>query len=195
LALPPGARVATTADPPDVDLIRAAAAGERAALAVLYDRHAPALLALGQRMLRSRREAEDLLHDVFLEVWRAAGDHDPTRGTVRCWLLMRLRSRALDRLKSAGYARVVSIELGGFDEPSTAPYDPTVSSDHALVRRALADLPVDQQSVLEQAYFEGLSLSEIADRQGVPLGTIKSRLARALGRLREALDVAGGGLP
>lgn len=182
------------ADDEDVELVRAIAAGDRAGLATLYDRYAPILLGLAMRLLRDRREAEDLLHDVFLEVWRQARDYDPDRGSVRSWLLMRLRSRALDRLKSAGYARVVSLDGSPpRDEPVSLEADPALGPDCALVRRALAELPTDQRTVLELSYFEGLSLSEIAEKLGVPIGTIKSRLARALGRLREELDVAPSG--
>src|SRR5262245_29015389 len=94
----------------DVSLIQAVATGDRRGLGGLYDRYAPVLMALGIRMLGARREAEDLVHDVFLEVWRQAHDYDPRRGSVRTWLLMRARSRALDRRKAAGYARVVSVE-------------------------------------------------------------------------------------
>jgi RNA polymerase sigma-70 factor, ECF subfamily len=164
------------------------ASGERDALAQLYDRYAPVLMALGQRLLRNEREAEDLLHDVFLEIWRQAADYEPTRGSVRSWMVMRMRSRALDRLKSVAHTRVVSIETVVIpEEPSTRGYDPMFASDQQRVRDALTRLPVDQQLVLELAYFEGFSLSEIATQQAVPLGTIKSRLARALTRLRDVL--------
>ena len=177
----------------DADLVRAVAAGDRGALAALYDRHAALLLAVGLRVLRSRLDAEDLLHDVFLEIWRRAPSYDPQRGTVRAWLLVRTRSRALDRLKSPGYARVVSMETSGVREDQLAvAEDPMNGADGALVRGALGDLPVDQRAVLELAYFEGLSLTEIAERLAVPVGTIKSRLARALGKLRDFLGVSRG---
>jgi RNA polymerase sigma-70 factor (ECF subfamily) len=162
------------------------AEGDRGAMAELYDRYSGALMAIGQRLLRSEREAEDLLHDVFLEVWRHAADYDPARGSVRSWVVMRLRSRALDRLKSVTHTRVVSLETVDLPEPTTQP-ETSARLDHQQVRDALQQLPADQRIVLEQAYFEGLSLSEIADQQGAPLGTIKSRLARALQRLREIL--------
>jgi RNA polymerase sigma-70 factor (ECF subfamily) len=171
----------------DEALIAAVAAGDQAALAQVYDRYGAVLLAIGQRMLRSEREAEDLLHDVFLEVWHHAADYDAARGSVRGWLVMRMRSRALDRLKSVAHARVVSMETVALPEPTTPETDPSFLQDQQ-VREALDQLPADQRLVLEQAYFEGFSLSEIAARQGAPLGTIKSRLARALTRLREILQ-------
>ncbi|MCS6900422.1 MAG: sigma-70 family RNA polymerase sigma factor [Myxococcales bacterium] len=172
---------------PDEALLAAIAVGDRAALALLYDRYGAVLLAIGQRMLRSEREAEDLLHDVFLEVWRYAADYDASRGSVRSWLVMRMRSRALDRLKSVAYSRVVSLETVSIPEPATPEVDPSFLQDQQI-RDALRQLPADQRWVLEQAYFEGFSLSEIAARQEAPLGTIKSRLARALTRLREILQ-------
>jgi RNA polymerase sigma-70 factor (ECF subfamily) len=191
-----GARADSPAGSADAELVRAAADGDREALAQLYDRHGSLLLALGTRMLKSRREAEDLLHDVFLEVWRHAKDYDESRGTVRSWMLLRLRSRALDRLKSAGYSRVVSMEASGIREENlVAETESGPGPDGARVREALAALPPDQRTVLEQAYFEGRSLSEIAERSGVPLGTVKSRLARALGKLREVLDADADRVP
>lgn len=176
-------------DADDIALIQAMAAGDREALAALYDRHAPTLLALALRILRNRGEAEDLLHDVFLEVWRAARDYDVTRGRVRTWLVIRMRSRALDVVKSARMARrsddaAVAERVVGDDDPSASP-------DQARVRRALAEIGVEQRTVLELAYFDGLSCSDIAAKLGVPIGTVKSRLAAGLAKLRATL----GGLP
>lgn len=188
MANDPGANEAGQRETPDEALIAAMAAGDRAALAQIYDRYGAVMMAIGQRILRNEREAEDLLHDVFLEVWRHAADYEPTRGSVRSWLVMRLRSRALDRLKSAAHTRVVSLETVTIPEPTTtADHDPKFPQDQQRIREALARLPADQQQVIEQAYFEGFSLSEIATQQGAPLGTIKSRLARALTKLREVL--------
>lgn len=167
----------------DAALVLAIARGDRESLAKLYDRYAGILMAVGQRILHERREAEDLLHDVFLEVWRQAADYDAERGSVRAWLLLRMRSRALDRRKSAGYARVVSLEERR-EDPRGGGEDPLLSPDREAVRRALADLPSDQRQVLELGYFEGLSSSEIAERIDTPVGTVKSRVAAALAKLR-----------
>src|SRR5262245_31670591 len=100
--------VAALSNDADAALVTAIANGDRGALAQLYDRYAGLLVAIGQRLLGDARESEDLLHDVFLEVWRQAAAYDVTRGTVRTWLVMRLRSRAFDRRKAAGSQRVVS---------------------------------------------------------------------------------------
>jgi RNA polymerase sigma-70 factor (ECF subfamily) len=173
----------------DANLVRAVAAGDRKALAALYHRFSPSLMAVGLRILGERREAEDLLHDVFLEVWRQAAQFDPARGTVRAWLLMRMRSRALDRKKSAGFSRVVSLDEQRHD---AAQSEDALAPDRDTVRRALLALPEEQRLVLELGYFEGLSSTEMAERLDVPVGTVKSRVAAALTKLRLGF---GGGTP
>jgi len=175
-------------DAEDAALVQAMAAGDRGALASLYERHCQVLLGLALRIVRERREAEDLLHDVFLEAWRCAKDFDPKRGRVRTWLAIRMRSRALDLQKSArvsrnaGDAGLESIAVGDGGVPGFV-----FSADHARVRSALGSLGDDQRRVLELSYFEGLSCSEIAARVAIPIGTVKSRLAAALQRMREAM--------
>lgn len=174
-------------DAEDEVLVAAMAAGDRAALATLYERHASLLLGLALRIVRERREAEDLLHDVFLEAWRTASDFDPKRGRVRTWLAIRMRSRALDLQKSARVSR--NTGDGGLElliDGAEA-----ASPDHGRVRRALAELGSDQRRVLELAYFEGLSCTEIAERVAIPVGTVKSRIAAGLDRLRSGLTGAG----
>lgn len=182
---------------PDVLLVLAMAGGDRAALGRLYDRHAPALLGLAGRMLGSPGDAEDLVHDVLLEAWRCAEAYDPRRASVRTWLAMRTRSRALDRLRAAGRVRPVGSPFSDSDEgrPEPAaetPEDPTLSPDRHRVRRALDALPAPQRAVLELGYYEGLSSAEIAERVSVPIGTVKSRVAAALARLREVMRADEG---
>ena len=167
----------------DAALVAQMGAGDREALARLYERHASLLLGLAMRIVRERREAEDLLHDVFLEAWRAAKDFDPKRGRVRTWLAIRMRSRALDMLKSSRVSRNAGdsgLELLVDDTEVASP-------DHGRVRAALAALGPDQRKVLELAYFEGLSCSEIAERVAIPVGTVKSRIAAGLERLRTGM--------
>jgi RNA polymerase sigma-70 factor, ECF subfamily len=170
-------------DADDEVLVAAVAAGDRAALATLYERHSGLLLGLALRIVRERREAEDLLHDVFLEAWRTAKDFDPKRGRVRTWLAIRMRSRALDLQKSARVSR--NTGDAGLDQ-QVDEAEPA-SPDHRRVRTALAELGPDQRRVLELAYFEGLSCSEIAERVAIPVGTVKSRIAAGLDRLRSGL--------
>ena len=179
---PGGAPPAT--DDPDAPLVLAMARGDQAALAELYDRYAFLLLGIAIRIVKDRREAEDLLHDVFLEVWRSAKDFDPKRGRVRTWLTIRMRSRALDLQKSARVSR-----NAGDDglEAVADDRDATAAPDHARIRAVLGELPADQREVIELAYFQGLSCSEIATKVSIPIGTVKSRVAAALAKLRGAL--------
>lgn len=173
----------------DAALVAAIAAGDRRALADLYDLYAGVLLALALRIVRDRREAEDLLHDVFLEVWRTAKDYDPTRGRVRTWLTIRMRSRALDQQKSARVSRNAGDDAV-LERVADDTSDPAGSPDRARVRAALVALPLEQRQVLELAYFEGLSCTEIATRIEAPVGTVKSRVAAGLGKLRHTLGAA-----
>jgi len=176
------------AQDPDVELVVAVARGDRAALGALYDKYAQFLVSLALRIVRERREAEDLLHDVFLEVWRSAVDFDPNRGRVRTWLAIRMRSRALDRQKSARVSRHAGDE-SVLERMELAIGSEVVAGgpDQARVREALGELTPDQRQVIEMAYFEGLSCSEISAAITVPVGTVKSRMAAAMAKLRSML--------
>ncbi len=176
----------------DVDLVIGLANGDRAALGALYDRFSGVLMAIGMQRLNDREEAEEVLHDVFIEVWRAADDYDPDRGSVRAWLVMRMRSRVLDRCRSPGRLRRVALDPGAARDPDAASRfsyetDPTASEDARRVRAAMASLPADQRRVLELGYFEGLASIEIATRLDIPVGTVKSRVAAAMEKLRKEL--------
>ncbi len=186
---PSGPPPAEAAAPSDASLVTAMAAGDRPALAALYDRYAPTLLTLAQRLLRNVSDSEDLLHDFFLEVWHQAHTFDPGRGSVQSWLVMRLRSRALDRLKSASYTRNVSLSTSGIDieslpDPNDNPPEVTPNG----LQQALALLTPHEQVLLDLAYFQGCSLPEVASHLSVPLGTVKSRLRRLIERLRRDFD-------
>lgn len=172
----------------DAEVVQELALGREAALAELYDRFGELLLAVGVRILKDPVEAEDLLHDVFVEAWRRAGDFDPARGGVRAWLVTRTRSRALDRCKSPGRSRAVPLDDHHVDRPR--PDAGGDVGDHARLLRAVATLSPEQRAVVECAYFDGLSSSEIAARLRVPIGTVKSRMAGGLSKLRLALGVA-----
>ena len=173
-------------DAEDARLVAAMAEGDRNALAALYERHSGVLLGLALRVVRERREAEDLLHDVLLEAWRAAKDFDPKRGRVRTWLAIRMRSRALDLKKSARVSR----NAGDAGLDAILDEREGKSPDHARVRTALGGLTDDQRKVVELAYFEGLSCSEIAAQIAIPVGTVKSRLAAGLRQLRDTMGAS-----
>ena len=167
----------------DTDLIATIARGQQASLGTLYDRHAALLLGLLTRILGDGQEAEDVLHEVFLEVWERAADYDPARGTVRAWLVMRARSRGLDRLRALGRARAVPNDRLGVEGPA-----PTAPADVISVHRALAKLPPELRVLLELGYFGGMSSAEIAAHEKLAVGTVKSRVARALAELRASLS-------
>jgi RNA polymerase sigma-70 factor (ECF subfamily) len=169
----------------DVRLIAAVVKGDRAALAGLYDRHASLLLGLAVRILADKALAEDVLHDVFLEAWHHAAEFDRARGSVRAWLITRMRSRCLDRRgKVVRGARAA--EAAARERPGAVP-EGIAGADRDRVRRGVAGLPDDLTAVIELAYFDGLSATEIAERLGLPVGTVKSRLARAIATLRAQL--------
>ncbi len=176
----------------DRALVAEAARGEVKAFAALYDRFAGIMLATAKRMLGDRGGAEDLMHDVFMEVWRNVDNYDPTRATVRTWILVRLRSRALDRLRSATVRREVTTDDVTPNEAPVAE-DPSLAPDRTAVVAALRNLPDDQRMVIELSYFHGLSSSEIAERMGSPLGTVKSRTAAGLAKIRSAMQIGATG--
>jgi RNA polymerase sigma-70 factor (ECF subfamily) len=169
------------------------ARGDAGALAELYDRYCPQMLSLALAILRGRPAAEDVVHEVFLEAWEKAATYDSKRGMVLPWLLVRIRSRSLDFLRAADQSRASIVPAdfwnGLAHEPSG---DDSLAPDRAAVCRALSDLAEPQREVLLLGYFEGLSCTEIAARVGAPVGTVKTRVARALAKLRDALDVEGG---
>ncbi len=177
----------------DETLLRSIADGERSALGQLYDRHASAVLQVALRFLRSRQDAEDLLHDVFVEAWGKAADYDAARGSVRRWLLVRTRSRAIDRLRSLQAARRYAMAEAASADPPLAPAPGWDAFDRDRARRLLRELPEAQRTLVELSYFEGLTCAEMAERCGVPVGTVKSRLSAAVGKLRRSLAAAAGG--
>jgi RNA polymerase sigma-70 factor (ECF subfamily) len=177
----------------DVELVKAVASQDEAALAQLYDRYRVILFGLLMRILNNREEAEDVLQEVFLQVWRRAADFDENRGRPFTWLVTMARSRGIDRLRTlASRERVVV--AGAKEETeavSDAASDAFRSEQRSLVTSALAQLPDEQQRPLILAYFDGLTQTEIAARLGAPLGTVKTRMRTGMMKLREMLAGQG----
>lgn len=184
-------------DAEDAELLRAIARGDESAFARVYDRYSPILLGLMLRILRSRAEAEDVLQEVFLQVWQRAHSFDAERGRAFTWLVTLARSRAIDRLRSVG-SRERAAQRSAEDAPPES--EPVEWADEAAVRAeraeavqaALAELPEEQRQVLVLAYLEGMSQSEIAAAKNQPLGTVKTRTRSALRKLSESLRVRLG---
>lgn len=166
----------------DVVRVERLADGDVEALGELFQRHGGALFAVARRMVGD--DADDLVHDVFVEAWRHAATYAPERASVRTWLLVRCRSRALDRLRSARARRSVALGMQERAPEAAAPEAGGAGLDGARAWAALEALPTPQRHVIELAYFGGLSASEIAAQIGAPVGTVKSRTAAALRALR-----------
>jgi RNA polymerase sigma-70 factor (ECF subfamily) len=171
-------------------LIARIARGDRDAFGRFYDAFAARAFGLIRRVVRDPGAAEDVLQEVFWQVWREAAQYDPGRGRPEAWLLMRARTRAIDRLRSM--RRREQTFVMPLDESAAPPAQGAAPSSAAVEERgaiesALDRLPDPQRQVIELAFFEGLTQSEIAVRLGEPLGTVKTRARLGLERLRRAL--------
>ncbi len=174
----------------DVELLRRIGAGDPQAVGELYDRYVVMLMPLALRILRQRAEAEDVLHDAFVTVSERAGQYSEERGTVAAWLVTLVRNLSIDRTRRRDRRGSLARDVIAHEPVAPAADPETLTADAAervKIRRALAQLPEAQRQTLEVAFYEGLSYPEIAARENVPLGTIKSRAARALAALRDAL--------
>ena len=179
-------------------LIDRVAEGDQSALSKLYDSTARLVYGLVLRILNEAPSAEEVLLDVFTQVWRQASQYDGKRGAPLAWIMTIARSRAIDRLRSTRQEQqrrepLDSVEVARSD--STDPeQDSVIAERRLMVKRALAGLAPEQREVIELAYYSGMSHSEIAARLGQPLGTVKTRTRLGMIRLREALGpVLGGG--
>ena len=174
----------------DVELLKAIAAKDDGALGRLYDGYRLILFGVLMRILNSREEAEDVLQEVFLQVWRRAGDFDENRGRPFTWLVTLARSRGIDRLRSLASRERVAMAGANeaSEEVSDAATDAIRSEQRGVVNDALSQLPEDQKRPLMLAYFDGLTQSEIAMQLGAPLGTVKTRMRSGMMKLRELLS-------
>lgn len=173
-------------EPGDDQLIAAVARGDHPALLALYDRHGRVAYGLAYRILGEAGAAEEAVQDAFLRVWRRASTFDSARGVVRSWLLTIVHHCAIDVLRRRSSAPPVVAGLDEVAERQAVPdaWSDVVSRlDQERVRSAVATLPGDQRRAIEMAYFDGLTHREIAERDGLPLGTVKGRLRLGLRRL------------
>src|SRR5829696_7133780 len=201
----------------DAQLVRSIAAGSQDALAALYDRHADAIYAVASRLTADRQVAEEVVQETFLALWNRAEIFDPSAGSLAAWLHTIARNRTVDRLRAAGRRpSLVGISaLGGAEDQDAAALERLMASGRTLggaepapgpedalhsaevtetLREAVAAMPEQERTVIVLAYREELTQSEIAERLGWPLGTVKTRTRRALHRLRGALaDELGPG--
>lgn len=176
---------------PDAALVRQVVERRPEALSELYSRHASTLLALARRILGTVPDGEEILQEVFVHVWNHAAGYDPARSSVSTWLVLLTRSRAIDRLRNRKVIERThesSRTAGGPEHASPEGPEAVLHLERReRVRRELDKLPPEQRQVLEMAFYEGLSQSEIAARADLPLGTVKTRTLLAMKKLRGAL--------
>jgi len=178
------------AEQSDAELIALISSGNFDAIGALYDRHIATLYPIASRILRDAAETEDVLHDAFVLVANRAGQYVEARGSVIAWLTTLVRNLTIDHLRRRNRRGALAREVYASEtpQPSIGPEQILLTGGARVsVQRALAELPETQRSTLYVAFYEGLTYAEIAAREGVPVGTIKSRAARAIAALREAL--------
>ena len=173
----------------DIALMRGIAGRDPAALRRFYDKHAGLVYSLALRMLRKPQDAEEIVEDVFWEIWEKSSRYDQTRSGPLTYLVTLTRSRCIDRTRRKGHRPMLTLD--GIDTSAIAtdrPEDAVVRSEEGLkVREALEKLDPNHRMVLEAAYFDGLSQSEIAEKLKKPLGTIKTYVRQGIIRLRELI--------
>ena len=173
-------------------LVSAMAAGDAAALSCIYEQTVAQVFGIARCMLRSKEDAEEIVCDVYTHAWQTAGSYDPARGSVMAWLAIMARNRSVDRLRQ----RRRHLALNDAEQhPEDWPADPALGPEHILARlqtgsavhRALESLPAERRRLIALAFFQDMSHQEIADSTGIPLGTVKSHVRRALCVLQAAL--------
>ena len=180
----------TTEGKSAADLIERIASRDRQAFSDLYDRFSPLVYSLGLRMLKVREDADDLVQEVFIQLWRQAANYNQDRGSPEAWIVNITRTRAIDKLRAN---RRIEKNLVPAEDPARSESAANVESAAAesearlTMNTALAALPEPQRRVLELAYFDGLTQTEIAARLAGPLGTVKTRVRSGIQKLREIL--------
>jgi RNA polymerase sigma-70 factor, ECF subfamily len=169
----------------DLALVTAIRSGDQGAMAALYDRYSSIVYSVALRVLQDTGAAEDVLQEIFMQLWRNPGAFDANRGNMVAWLAVISRHRAIDALRRRRPENNIEDLVVSVEPDLASDADRTRTMDK--VRGALQTMPQTQRSALEMAYFEGLTHTEIADKTGEPLGTIKTRIRAGLLSLRKVL--------
>jgi len=192
-----GVNTSTTEGMDDRALLRAVAAHDKEAFQQLYARHSAMLFGFALKILSDRAEAEDVLQESFIQIWKTASSFDEGRGKPLGWFIMLTRSRAIDRLRSrktrTRLTESAAAEGATNSADATPADDALASEDQRAVRGALNTLPLEQRVPIEMAYFKGLTQFEISQQLSQPLGTVKTRIRAGMMRLREQLGGAAAG--
>jgi RNA polymerase sigma-70 factor, ECF subfamily len=176
----------------EIDLLRRISGGDRAAFAEFYDLYSSLFFSVAVKILNDQKEAEDVLQDVFIQIWEKAGSFDPKLGKPVGWAMAFVRNKAIDRIR-ASQRRSELVENAAAADP-TQTDAPTANETLCgrekaeLIRSAVTGLPAEQRQAIEMAFFTGLTQNEISERLREPLGTIKARIRRGMLKLREKLE-------
>ena len=180
----------------DSELVARAGSGDERAMTDLYDRYGAVVYTVAYRVVGERADAEEVVVEAFAQAWRDAGRFEAARGSVAAWLTMIARSRALDLVRARGRRERLAATAASASPDASAPgADPAANpaerteqdERRQMVRQAMESLSPPQRQAIELAFFEGLSQSEIAERLGEPLGTVKTRVRLGMPKLRESL--------
>jgi RNA polymerase sigma-70 factor (ECF subfamily) len=172
--------------PPDSNLVAAIRSGDQTAMAALYDRYSSIVYSVALRVLGDTGAAEDILQDVFMQLWRNPNAFDSNRGSLGAWLAVITRNRAIDALRKRRPENDIEDVVISVETDLASEADRSRAAEK--VRGLLGSMPAAQRSALEMAYFEGLTHTEIAAKTGEPLGTIKTRIRAGLTTLRKAFQ-------
>jgi RNA polymerase sigma-70 factor (ECF subfamily) len=178
----------------DEDLISLVGSGDARAFAAFYDRHSRAAYGIAYRLMNERQAAEDLTQDAFLKVWRSAGGYRPERGSVRTWILSIVRNRSIDQIRSLASRRRIQDRVeraAPTSQPSEAFAEAWRGYRRKRVGEALGTLPPEQREVITLAHLHGRTHKEIAQRLGLPLGTVKGRMRLGLKKLGGRRELEG----
>lgn len=172
---------------PEHILLDAVRRGDREAFATLYDRYSAALYGVILKVVKEEARAEEVLQDAFVKIWRNIASYDPAKGRPFTWMLNIARNTAIDLVRTADYRQGASVQ--GLDKHvyRTGSDELREGIGHIGVDRVLQGMPGEQREMIDMAYYQGYTQQEIAERTGLPLGTVKSRTRSALTYLRTAL--------
>lgn len=178
----------------EIELLKRVSQGDQRSFGELYDRFASVLFSTAYRMLKNQEAAEDVLQDVFIQIWRKAPLYDPARGRPLTWAVTLTRNKAIDTLRStqrrSSLQEAAQQDLERFEQFDDKSFFDSVTSEETsrLVREAIQRLSRQQRDAIELAFFSSLTHTEISERLKVPLGTIKARIRRGMMALRDIID-------
>jgi RNA polymerase sigma-70 factor (ECF subfamily) len=182
-----------TAQTNDVDLLRRIGDGDRTAFGLFYDQYSGLLFSIAVKILNDASEAEDVMQEVFLQIWDKAGGYNPLLGKPASWAVTLVRNKAIDRIR-ASQRRARLMEQATVEAASGPENSPTANErlhgkeNAELIRNVVAGLPEDQRRAIEMAFFSGLTQNEISEKLQEPLGTVKARIRRGMLKLRDQLE-------